>query len=172
MSGLKEIGKASINHTIEMAERYRLLNQPRLAQSICMDILTVDPKNQQVLVILLLALTDQYRQEGYSVGEKRAEDVIVKLDSDYKKNYYSGIILERKAEASVSKKVPGFVAYQWFRQAMKFYEKAKFTNRTRFPFPKEQALSRGLIDLDNLFIAKGKKQPFTEKRKPAQSGKK
>ena len=42
------------------AERYRLLNEPGEAESICLDVLAVDPDNQEALVTLLLALTDQF----------------------------------------------------------------------------------------------------------------
>ena len=44
----------------QKAERYRLLNQSSAAESICLDVLEVDPANQQALVTLLLAITDQF----------------------------------------------------------------------------------------------------------------
>src|SRR5690348_11285366 len=56
---LKSIAKESIPRALEKAERYRLLNEPFLAESICLDILAVDPENGKALVCYVLALTDQ-----------------------------------------------------------------------------------------------------------------
>ena len=52
------------------AERYRLLNEPGEAESICLDVLEVEPDNQEALVTLLLALTDQFDEDD-SVGRQR-----------------------------------------------------------------------------------------------------
>ena len=56
---LKPISKEAIPRAVQKAERYRLINQSWAAESICRDILEIDPANQQVLVMLALALTDQ-----------------------------------------------------------------------------------------------------------------
>ena len=60
MLQLKKISADSIPSAIEKAERYRLLNEPSLTESICADILEVDPKNSKAIVTLLLAITDQF----------------------------------------------------------------------------------------------------------------
>ena len=57
---LKPISKAGIQEALEKAELYRLLNEPSLAESICLDVLQTDPENQPALVVLLLPLTDQF----------------------------------------------------------------------------------------------------------------
>ena len=44
---------------LEKAERYRLLNEPILAESICLDILDADPQNAKAVVTMLLAITDR-----------------------------------------------------------------------------------------------------------------
>ena len=62
MFELKHIGPEAIPAALDKAERYRLLNQPDAAESICEDVLAVDPDNQPALITLLLALTDQFRQ--------------------------------------------------------------------------------------------------------------
>ena len=49
MFQLKPISKESIPAAIEKAERYRLLEEPNLAESICLDILEADPKTQKLL---------------------------------------------------------------------------------------------------------------------------
>ena len=57
MYTLKTLAKAAIPGALEKAERYRLLNEPLEAESICRDVLAVEPDNQQASIILLLALT-------------------------------------------------------------------------------------------------------------------
>ena len=61
---LKPISKEAVPRAIQKAERYRLINQSWAAESICRDILGIDPANQQVLVMLVLALTDQLAEGG------------------------------------------------------------------------------------------------------------
>src|SRR5207248_11695595 len=58
MSELKSLSKEAIPAALEKAERYRLLNEPGEAESICLDILKADPENQQAIITLLLALTE------------------------------------------------------------------------------------------------------------------
>ena len=43
MFQIKPISKESIPTALEKAERYRLLNEPLLAERICLDILEEDP---------------------------------------------------------------------------------------------------------------------------------
>ena len=65
MSELKPLSKEAIPAALEKAERYRLLNEPAEAESICLDILAPDPENQQALIILLLASpTDSAKATG------------------------------------------------------------------------------------------------------------
>ena len=122
---LKPISKAGIQEALEKAERYRLLNEPSLAESICLDVLGADPENQSALVMLLLALTDQFGQ-GHGHGPHKAREILPRLKSDYEKQYYSGIVWERLAHAQLRKASPNaaFTAYDAFRQAMDSYEKA------------------------------------------------
>jgi hypothetical protein len=58
MFELKRLSDEAIPAALEKALRYRLLNEPAEAESICHDVLRIDPENQQALVVLLLALTD------------------------------------------------------------------------------------------------------------------
>ena len=64
MFELKPLSKDAIAGALAKAERYRLLNEASEAESICLDVLNIDPANQDALVTLLLALTDQGRP-GY-----------------------------------------------------------------------------------------------------------
>ena len=59
MSQLKKISKDAVPAALQKAERYRLINDPWSAESICLDVLEVDPENQQALIALLLSHTDE-----------------------------------------------------------------------------------------------------------------
>jgi hypothetical protein len=120
---LKPISPAGVGEALEKAERYRLLNEPSLAESICLDVLHIDPENQQALVMLLLALTDQF---GHGVAVGKPRELLPKLRDEYERHYYAGIIWERLAHAQLRKGSPNaaFTAYDAFRQAMQCYESA------------------------------------------------
>ncbi len=51
MLELKRISHDAIARSLAKAERYRLLNEPHEAESICRDVLHTDPDNQEALVI-------------------------------------------------------------------------------------------------------------------------
>ena len=57
---LKSISPTGIPQAIAKAERYRYLAQPEEAESICRDILAVDPENQAGWRLLGLCITDQF----------------------------------------------------------------------------------------------------------------
>jgi hypothetical protein len=122
---LKPIKKEGLDAAMSKAEHYRLLNQPRLAESICWDILAVDPENQKAAVVLLLALTDQFGQPN-SMTVKRAREIASGLQDEYARVYYTGIVHERQGTAALHSGSPGadFDAYEWYTEAMEFYERA------------------------------------------------
>ena len=126
MIQLKKISKDSIPSALEKAERYRLLNEPSLTESICTDILEIDPTNNKALVSLLLAITDQFGTTS-SDNLNRARQIAEDLQDPYQKQYYSGIICERKGKSILHNGIPDseFVAYEWLREAMEFYEAAE-----------------------------------------------
>lgn len=123
---LKPLSKEGIPAALDKAVRYRLLNEPSEAESICRDVLRVEPDNQQALVVLLLALTDRF-SEGHAVGVTQAQETLAQLRSEYERRYYAGIISERQAKAHLHLSVPGAShdAYEWLREAMGWYEKAE-----------------------------------------------
>jgi hypothetical protein len=90
------ISLEAIPGSLAKAERYRLLNQPWQAESICRDVLSIAPTNQAALILLVLCLTDQF-EEGVSAEE--AVQIVEGLPDDYQRAYYSGIIHERQAIA-------------------------------------------------------------------------
>jgi hypothetical protein len=120
---LKPISRAAVGEALEKAKRYRLLNEPSLAESICLDVLEVEPDNQRALVTLLLAITDQF---GHGAAAVRARELLPRLRSDYEQQYYAGIVWERSAHAQLRKAAPtaSFSAYDAFLQAMLCYERA------------------------------------------------
>jgi hypothetical protein len=126
MSELKTLHKDAIYAALEKAGRYRLLNEPAEAESICLDILAVDPENQQAIVTLLLALTDRF-EKGYGVSDTQAKELLARLNSAYDRAYYSGIVAERRAKVKLRQNTPDcrFQAYDLFRDAMSYFEKAE-----------------------------------------------
>ena len=126
MFQLKSISKESIPVALEKAERYRLLNEPWLAESICFDILEVEPENIKAVVILLLALTDQFGISSL-VSVNDAKRLLHRLPDEYQRHYYAGIISEREGKSDLNK--GGFEydynAYECLHKAMSHYEKAE-----------------------------------------------
>jgi hypothetical protein len=123
---LKPLSKEAVPKALEKAERYRLLNEPGEAESICQDILRIDPENQQALITLLLARTDEF-DHGVADAVARAREALSRLRGDYERAYYAGIICERRAKAQVRQGGPGsgYAAYHTLREAMEWYEKAE-----------------------------------------------
>jgi hypothetical protein len=120
---LKSISAESIPEALARVERYRLLNEPRLAESICLDILAVAPDHQQALISLLLTRTDQFQT---NVNAKAAQEVLSRIQGDYERAYYAGIIWERLGHANIHQGGRGgaTAAYHALREAMSYYEKA------------------------------------------------
>jgi hypothetical protein len=123
---LKPISYDAIPLALEKAERYRLLNEPTHAESICRDVLAVDADNEQAQVNLLLALTDQFRK-GPPECFNQARDIARNLKGAYEQLYYMGIIWERGGQARLLQEGPGSraAAYECIQQAMELYEQAE-----------------------------------------------
>ena len=124
MPELKPISKEAVPSALVKAEQYRLLNQPRAAESICRDVLRVETENQQAIVLLLLSLTDQFSRQ-LRVAVNHAQELLPRLTDEYERVYYAGVTCERWAKAQLERGAPGYAAYEWFRQALDAYEKAQ-----------------------------------------------
>src|SRR5438105_10064687 len=94
---LKSLSVEGIPAALERAQRYRLLNEPSQAESICLDILQTDPQNHEATILLLLALTDQFGESHHHVVSARG--LLAGLDNEYQRDYYSGLISERQARS-------------------------------------------------------------------------
>ncbi len=125
MFELKPISNDAVAAALAKAERYRLLNEPIGAESICRDVLRVDAENQEALITLVLSLTDQLAQRGNEAFLELRE-LVPRIASEYHTHYYSGLVFERRANARMHLGGPGSgsVAYDWYRQAMQYYEQA------------------------------------------------
>ena len=126
MPELKSLSQAAIPAALEKAERYRLLNEPGEAESICLDILAADPENQKALITLLLALTDRF-SKGYGVSDTQANHLLGQIKGEYERAYYAGILAERRAKFKLAQGIPGasHFAYDELCEAMRQFEKAE-----------------------------------------------
>lgn len=125
MFDLKPLHKDGIEGALAKAERYRLLNEPGEAESICLDVLAIDPRNQPALISLLLALTDQFEERAGAY--QRARDVQRELETEYDRAYYAGLIEERRAKAQCGPRGGGLSvgAYERLREAMEYFARAE-----------------------------------------------
>jgi hypothetical protein len=123
---LKTLSREAVPRALVKAERYRLLNEPGEAESICRDALVADPGNQDALVTLLLALTEQFDDDA-TTAVMDARTCAARIPGEYERAYYTGIIWERRARSRLRRAAPhcGLRAYEWLREAMSFYEKAE-----------------------------------------------
>ncbi len=139
MLELKPLSAEAIPGALEKAERYRLLNEPAEAESICNDILEVAPDNQDALITLILALTDQF-DTASAAGVKSALALIPRLQNEYQRSYYTGIIYERQAKGKLSQNYPGagYDMYDLLMTAMSWFEQAEVLQ----PLGNEDAILR------------------------------
>src|SRR5436309_12774692 len=79
---LKPLTQEAIPKALEKAERYRLLKEPAQAESICGDVLQIDPGNEHALVMLLLALTDQV-EPGMAGSVTQARAALRRRTAEY-----------------------------------------------------------------------------------------
>ena len=125
MFALKPISHDSVAGALAKVERYRLLNEPNEAESICHDILQIEPGNQAALINLILALTDQIPHDTRAFTDAMA--TVTQLDSPYDRAYYAGIAWERRAKARYQTGGPGAhrYVYEWIATALQMFETAE-----------------------------------------------
>lgn len=126
MPELKLLSREAIPAALEKAERYRLLNEPGEAESICLDILKADPENQRAVIMLLLAVTDRF-SKGYGVSDTEGNQLLAQIKGEYERAYYGGILSERRAKTKLAQGSPGAAhfAYDELREAMRQFELAE-----------------------------------------------
>jgi len=121
---LKRIHPDGIDAALQKADRYRELNQPEEAESICRDVLAIDADHQLALRILGLALTDQF---GPSSERRFAEAKAVfgHLADPYERAFYTGLAFERQAKAELAAQIPLRSIRPLFDQALARYAEAE-----------------------------------------------
>lgn len=125
MFQLKSLSIKAVPEALQRARHYRLLNEPVEAESICLDVLTVDPENKEAVILLVLSRADQLERGGRAALQ-RAREALAMVEDGYEREYYAGLLCERQAKTVLrgrGRRV-GVVAYEWFRQAMGHYERA------------------------------------------------
>ena len=139
MFELKRLSTAAIPGALAKAERYRLLNEPEEAQSICEDVLHADPANFDAVRILVLALTDSFPNHD-PINVSRAQELVARLPSEYERAYFAGLVAERRARALLTGGGPGraLPAGDLIREAMRSFERAEAVK----PADNEDALLR------------------------------
>ncbi|HEV3198580.1 MAG TPA: hypothetical protein VGZ73_11745 [Bryobacteraceae bacterium] len=125
MYALKPISHDSVSGALAKAERYRLLNEPGEAESICRDILAIEPDHQQALISLILALTDEIPHDPHAFTNAVA--MVDFLHSPYDRAYYAGIAWERRAKARHHGGGPGshHYVYEWLVKALDLFKEAE-----------------------------------------------
>jgi tetratricopeptide (TPR) repeat protein len=121
---LKTISKAGIPEAISKAELYRSLNEPEEAESICRDVLAVEPDHQLALRLLGLAITDQFSGDS-SDRHREAEQLFQKLTSHYERLYYTGLLHERRAKAQMRLGRSPHTLAPLFEEAMRCFAEAE-----------------------------------------------
>ena len=134
MLHLKRISSDGVETALDKADHYRLLNEPFHAESICLDVLEIDPTNQRALIALLLALTDQFPARLYDAFQ-HAEKLIPQLNGEYDQAYYDGIVNERWASTQWERGVASKSLAAWIGKAMKCYELAEELSDGKNPDP-------------------------------------
>jgi tetratricopeptide (TPR) repeat protein len=120
---LKSISRAGIPEAISKAELYRNLNEPGEAESICRDVLAVEPDNQKAVRVLGLAITDQFGagSDRYTEAEKTFQS----LTDPYERLYYTGILQERRAKAQLRAGRSPHTLLPLFEEAMRCFAEAE-----------------------------------------------
>jgi hypothetical protein len=121
---LKKISQDGIGEAIAKAEHYRHLHEPEESESICHDILAVDPENQTALRILGLAITDEFRGE-VSDRYSEAEGAFNRLTDPYERQYCMGLLCERQAKKQMRAGRPARAVTALFHEAMQYFEAAE-----------------------------------------------
>jgi hypothetical protein len=121
---LKSISKAGIPEAIAKAELYRYLNEPEEAESICRDILAVDADHQLARRMLGLAITDQFTGAA-SDRYAEVQSTFQALRDPYERNYYTGLLLERRAKAQLHSGCSAHILLPLIEEALRNFAEAE-----------------------------------------------
>lgn len=113
----------AVPRALAKAEHYRLLNEPRQAESICRDVLEVDPGNERARHMLLLTLTDEFDGRDVSIMEQ-ARALCQQEPAAYERAYYAGVVAERWGKAMLDHGFAKHRVYELLDEALDHYEAA------------------------------------------------
>jgi tetratricopeptide (TPR) repeat protein len=121
---LKSISKPGIPEALAKVELYRYLNEPEEAESICRDILAIDPDHQLAKRMLGLSITDQF---AGAAADRYAEvqSIFNSLRDPYERNYYTGLLHERRAKAQLHSGYSPHILLPLIEQAMDCFAEAE-----------------------------------------------
>jgi hypothetical protein len=121
---LKSISKAGFPEAISKIELYRYLHEPEEAESICHDILAIEPGHQLALRFLGLAITDQFTGD-VNDRHREVEKVFERLTDRYERFYYMGLLHERRAKAQLRAGRAPHTVLPLFEEAMRCFTEAE-----------------------------------------------
>jgi hypothetical protein len=121
---LKSISKAGVPEAIAKAELYRYLNEPEETESICRDVLAVDPGHQLARRMLGLAMTDQFIG-ATSDRYIEAQSIFQGLRDPYEQLYYTGILHERRAKTQLLVGYAPHILLPLVEEAMRCFAEAE-----------------------------------------------
>ncbi|MFT3768363.1 MAG: tetratricopeptide repeat protein [Minicystis sp.] len=130
---LKRLPEMSLESALAKAEHYRDLNQPDEAESICRDVLDIDPAHQMALRTLGLALTDRFPHDRHRVFDE-AIAAFQKLTSEYERAYYTGIAWERLAKVQLEQGETRNAVHA-FEKALELFDRAESLGDGKTPDP-------------------------------------
>ena len=121
---LKAISRAGIPEAIAKTELYRYLNEPEEAESICHDILVIEPNHQLALRMLGLSITDQF---SGAPADRYAEvqSIFERLSDPYERFYYLGLLHERRAKVQLRAGGLPHTVRVLLEEAMRCFEEAE-----------------------------------------------
>ncbi len=125
MLELKLLSTEAVPSALLKVERYRLLNEPAQAESICLDILQAVPEHQQATIMLLLTQADQFEKDPRRFHD--AMETVTHINDAYERLYFTGMLWERRARARFDQGGYGssVIVHEWYLEAMRWYEKAE-----------------------------------------------
>ena len=121
---IKRIHPSGVDAALQKADKYRELDQPAEAESICRDVLTLDAEHQLALRILGLAVTDQFAA-GTGPRFAEAQRVFGRLRDPYERAFYGGLACERWAKVQLTAGMPVGAVRPLFDQALARYAEAE-----------------------------------------------
>ena len=121
---LKSISKAGIPEAMSKVELYRYLNEPEEAESICRDVLALEPDNELARRMLGLTMMDQF----LGISSDRDIEVLSifqNLRDPYERYYYSGLLHERRAKAQLLAGIAAPSVLRLVEEAMRCFAEAE-----------------------------------------------